>query len=210
MFRENPNNTNYSLSGRYFPNKLPRKKRPFGWKLGLGIGAVILLLTVVFFNKEISNLLTLWGIKAQVPGGPEITLSLYPVEQPGGPTDIRQYTINTKIEYGTYVNAGNLSDPCNPNPEIGFPGCPLPFLGTIKYRVDDLVTQYPDFIESARITVPIENPALPGNDPNNPMITVLDVVDAFGLFTNRRLTPPDLGFITNPPILNVVLKNYLT
>ncbi len=209
MFRENPNNTNYSLSGRYFPNKLPRKKRPFGWKLGLGIGAVILLLTVVFFNKEISNLLTLWGIKAQVPGGPEITLSLYPVEQPGGPTDIRQYTINTKIEYGTYVNAGNLSDPCNPNPEIGFPGCPLPFLGTIKYRVDDLVTQYPDFIESARITVPIENPALPGNDPNNPMITVLDVVDAFGLFTNRRLTPPDLGFITTPPILTVVLKNYL-
>lgn len=200
MFRENHNNTNYSLSERYFPNKLPRKKRPFGWKLGLGIGAVILLLLVVFFNKEISNLLNFLALKAQQPGGPAITLSLEPMEQTGGPTDIRQYTINIQIEKGTYLNPADPNDPNN--------GAPLPFLGNMIFSVDDLVAQYPEFIASARITVPIEDPALPGNDPNNPMITVLDVVDAFGLFTNRRLTPPDLGFITIPPILTIVLKDY--
>ncbi len=206
-----PNNKNYSLPerlparrdfqpGGVFYTKPPRKKRPLGWKIGLGIGAAILLLTFVLFNQQIGQLLNWIGIKAQKPGGPQITLFLDPVEQGGGPSDTVQYTVNIQIEQGTYLNA---LDPLDPNN-----GAPLPFLGDISFNVDNLASLYPEFIESANITVPIEDPALPGNNPAMPWITVLDDVNAFGLLTNRRLTPPDLGFITTPPILTITLKNY--
>ncbi|MEA1909487.1 MAG: hypothetical protein U9M89_00440, partial [Patescibacteria group bacterium] len=194
-----------SKSGKknpYFnPLKILRLPKTPKWKLGLGVAGVFLLLAILLFSREIGQLLDLIPTPAQKPGAPQITVTVEPFSQSGGPTDVRIYTLQTQIEHGTYFDAGNLEDPCN---DI----CPLPFYGDIIYQVDDLVNQYPEFIESAVVTVPIENPEAFGNDPNQPRLTVLEDINTFGLFTNRRLSPEDLGFITTPPILTITLTDY--
>ncbi|MFA5967243.1 MAG: hypothetical protein WC805_01860, partial [Patescibacteria group bacterium] len=198
MLGQKPNNRNYSLPERSFYTKFRAKKRSRGWKIGLGIGATILLLAIILFSKQIDQLLSLWGIKAQVPGAPVITLSLEPMEQTGGPAgeippnNVKEYKINIQIEHGTYDGDGIT---------------PLPFLGTIRFKVmEDLASLYPKFIESATITVP--EMGYPGDDGIDPMITVLDDLNAFGLYKNRRLSPADNEFILDPPKLTLVLKDY--
>ena len=193
------NSNNPSSLPPYWPDFSQLKKNQIPrWKIGLGIGGVFLLLAVVLFSQEIGDLLRLIGSQAQKAGAPQITLFLDPIEDTGGPSDTKEYTINVQIEHGTYLNPLDPTDPLN--------GTPLPFLGTIDFNVTDLVGQYPEFIESAVITVPAEGHT--GDNPDLPSITVLDDINAFGLYKNRRLTPADNGFITTPPILTIVLKDY--
>ena len=206
-----PNQWDPSLSGLFYGESKPRPPKIPRWKIGLGIFGVFLMLFFVLFSREIGTLLNLFGTKAQKTGAPEVHLSLDPIDDTGGPGDEINYTIDIQIEHGTYYNAAWPEDPCNPNPVIGFPGCPLPFYGTMVFSVDDLVSSYPEFIESAKITVPENSPVRNDDDPDNPMITVVEELDqwigAIGLF-NRRVSPSDLGFISKPPILTIKLTEY--
>ncbi|MFH1088253.1 MAG: hypothetical protein V1719_00200 [Patescibacteria group bacterium] len=204
-----PNQWGPALGGSFYGISKPKPPKIPRWKIGLGIFGVFLMLFFVLFSREIGNLLNFLGTKAQKPGGPEITLSLTPDNDTGGPTDEVKYTINIQIEHGTYFNAGDINDPRN--------GGPLPFYGTMIFRVDDLVNQYPEFIESAIITVPENIPPRTDDDPNNPMITFVEELDQWlgGIgFFNRRLSPsdipdaPDYGFVSNPPILTIKLTDY--
>ena len=73
------------------------------WKFGISLAAVILVIIVVLFNKQIDTLLRLWGIKANEMGWVTVTVDpntndVYPNQLP--PANIAEYNLTIAPEQG--------------------------------------------------------------------------------------------------------------
>lgn len=105
------------------------------WKLGIGIGAAILLIVVVLFSKQIGQLLDMIGIDA-FEIDPTLTIELDPQTQ-----ETKNY-MPEEIVYDLIITEDYGID-------LGYI---IPFTGQVILNIDDLIGAYPNLIEDVYFT----------------------------------------------------------
>lgn len=193
-----------SLSKSRKKSSNPKPKIPLAKRIIIAIGAILFLIAVVLFSTNIDQILKFFGVRADQA---TLEISLDPPEGPPGdppigptqnlgPNESYTYHLNIKSIWGTHPVTGD----------------PQPFKGIVRFIPPDLVSLYPDFIESVVIEVPEHPDTLgsPKNDPTNPMITITDSPDDCPMLgiCNWRPPPADQEFVDPPVYLTITTKDY--